>query len=75
MPKLSVRAAYYIAFVGIPLVGAIAGAVVLLTTHYGDNLPLFFKIGAPAFIGLVTSWSALVKLPRDQLPKDWPKKP
>jgi hypothetical protein len=74
MNKLPVRAAYYIGAVVIPLVGAFAGAVVLLTTHYGDNLPLFFRIGAPAFIGLVTIWFLLVQLPRSKLPKDWPEK-
>jgi hypothetical protein len=75
MNRLSVRAAYYIGALVIPLVGAITGALVLLTTHYGDNLPLYFCIGAPAFIGLITIWFLLVQLPRGKLPKDWPDKP
>ena len=75
MPKLSVRAAYYIAFVRIPLLASILGAVLLMTTHYGENLPLFFKVGAPFAIGIVAIWFYLVKLPRNRLPKEWPKKP
>jgi hypothetical protein len=75
MPKLSVRAVYYIAIVGVPLVASIFGTAMLLTTHYGDNLPLFFKIGAPFALGIVAVWFFLVQLPRSKLPKEWPKKP
>jgi hypothetical protein len=61
MAKLSVRAAYWIGCLVPPVIMAAILIVVLLTTHYGDNLPLFFKIAAPIFLCGLTAWWALAK--------------
>lgn len=60
--RLTIRQAYWITCLGLPIVIAAVWITVLLTTHYGDNLPLFFKIGAPIFVEGVTAWFLLVKL-------------
>lgn len=60
--KLSIRAVYWIMCLGFPVVVAAVWIFVLMTTHYGDNFPLFFQIGAPIFVEGVTAWFMLVKL-------------
>jgi hypothetical protein len=69
MAKLSVRATYWIACLGAPIVLNAIFIVVLLTTHYGDNVPLFFKFAGPIFTCVVTAWWALAtfKKAKDKL--------
>jgi hypothetical protein len=69
MAKLSVRATYWIACLGVPIIMAAILIVVLMTTHYGDNLPLFFKFAAPISACGVTAWWLLAtfKKAKDKL--------
>ena len=61
MAKLSVRAIYWIAFLGVPIIMAAIAILVLLTTHYGDNFPLFFNIVAPIVPSGLSAWWMLAK--------------
>lgn len=72
MSNQSIPARRYAALLAGPALGTAIWIIVLLTTHYGDDKPLFLNIGGPLFVGGVTAWFLLVKLKKVRPHQDGP---